>query len=316
MQLKRLLSPIMVLVLLLAGLVGCESSAMRPIDLVPQHANFIADVQLGKIINDQEFRSAYAAEKKSPQEPQTVDAALDKMVQETGIDLRNISRGVVFGDVNNLEQDSYLGAIVEGTFNQATFISNLEAKSKEKFTTSDYKGYKLYTSQNGEPSLAFLSDGMLLFGSTKAVKDTIDVSKGDSTRLSGQVLNMYNQVNGGSLVSAAFLIPESARQELSKPIAEIPFSLKPLADADMVGFAMSKDVQSVTLQVNIHFVSTSSAGDAKDTFSGAITTLKGMSVSSDVKDLLGKIEVTVSGSTLTLTLKATLSQLEKFGNSK
>ena len=311
MQLKRWLSPIMVLVLLLAGMVGCGTSAVRSIDLVPQNANFIADVQLGKIINDQEFRNAYAAEKKSPQKPQTVDAALDKVVQETGVDLRNISRGVVFGDVNNLGRDYYLGVIVEGTFNQATFISNFETKAKEKFTVSDYKGYKLYTSQDGQSNLAFLSDGMLLFGSTKAVKDIIDVSKGDSTRVSGQVLNMYNQMDG-TLFRAAFIVPESGRKELSQaPVSGVPFSFKPFADTDLIGFAMSKDAQLATLQVNLHFISSTSAGDARDTLSGAFTSLKGMSLSSDVKDLLGKIVVTTSGSTLTLTLKATLSQIEK-----
>jgi hypothetical protein len=147
------------------------------------------------------------------------------------------------------------------------------------------------------------------------VKDAIDVSKGDSPRLSGPVLDMYNQM-GGSLVTAAFVIPESGRNEISQtPVSGAPFSLKPFGDVDLVGFAWSKDAQSTTFRVNAHFTKVSSVTDAKDTVSGAILTYKGMSVSSDVKDMLGKVEVTVNGANLNLTLKATLLQLAKFSSS-
>lgn len=315
MWLRHLLSTILALALLLAALAGCNSSTARPIDLVPQNANFIAGMQLSKIINDQDFRNAYDTAKKSPDQPQTADEALNKLVEETGIDLRDFSQGLVFGDVANLERGDYFGVIVEGTFNKATFVGNLEARGKQKFTTSDYKGYKLYTSQDGKLSLAFLSDKMLLLGSPKAVKDAIDVSKGEASRLSGQILNTYSQM-GDALVKAVFTIPESARQRVAQgPIAGLPFSLKPFADTDLVGFALGKEAEVVTLRIDAHFVSTTSAVDAKDTLTGIITLLKGMSQSSDVKDLLGKIQVTVSDSSLTLSLKATLSQLEKFGES-
>jgi hypothetical protein len=315
MELRKLLFPILVLVLLLAGMAGCASTTARPIELVPQDANFVANVQLSQIINDQDFKNAYDQAKKPLDQPQTLDEALDKVVQESGIDLRDFSEGLIFGDVTNLERGDYIGVIVEGSFNEATFVGNIEARAKEKFTTSDYKGYKVYTGDNGKVALVFLSDRMLLLGSPRAVNDVIDASKGERSRLSGQVLETYDGLGAG-LIKAAFKIPESARRGLGeKPAVGLPFSLKPFADTDLVGFALSKEAEAITLRIDAHFVSTTSAQDAKDTVSGAISLLKGMSQEPEVKELLGAIQVTVSESSLSIALKTTLSQLEKLTES-
>jgi hypothetical protein len=315
MDLRKLLFPVLVLLLLLISVAGCASATARPIELVPQDANFVANIKLSQILSDPDFKNAYDQAKKSPDQPQTFDAALDKVVQESGIDLRDFSEGLIFGDVTNLERADYIGVIVEGSFNEATFIGNIEARAKEKFTTSDYKGYRVYTSDDGKFALAFLSERMLLLGSPRAVNDVIDVSKGERSRLSGQVLDTYDGLGDG-LIKAAFKIPESARRGLGEqPAAGIPFSLKPFADTDLVGFVFNKQDEVITIRIDAHFVSTTSAQDAKDTVSGAITLLKGMSQEPEVKELLGAIQVTVSESLLTVTLKTTLSQLEKLTES-
>jgi hypothetical protein len=298
MDLRKLLFPVLVLLLLLISVAGCASATARPIELVPQDANFVANIKLSQILSDPDFKNAYDQAKKSPDQPQTFDAALDKVVQESGIDLRDFSEGLIFGDVTNLERADYIGVIVEGSFNEATFIGNIEARAKEKFTTSDYKGYQVYTSDDGKSALAF-----------------IDVSKGERSRLSGQVLDTYDGL-GDSLLKAAFKIPESARRGLGEqPAAGIPFSLKPFADTDLVGFALNKEAEAITIRIDAHFMSTTSAQDAKDTVSGAISLLKGMSQDAEVKELLGAIQVTVSEYLLTINLKTTLSQLEKFTES-
>jgi hypothetical protein len=312
MDLRKWLFPILVLILLLAGVAGCGSPTARPIELVPEDAGFVASIQLSQILNDQDFREAYNAAEKPADQPQTFDEALDMVVEEIGIDLRDFSQALIFGDVTSLAQGNYVGVIVEGSFNEATFIGNIEARSNQEFTTSDYKGYKLYTGDDGQLALAFLSERTLLLGSPAAVKDSIDVSKGDRSRLTGQVLDTYNGLGEG-LMKAVFRIPEDARRGLGEDSADdFPFSLSTFADTDLVGFVFNKQAESVTIRIDAHFVSTTSAQDAKDTLSGFITLLKGMSEEADVKDLLDAIQVTVSGSSLSIVLTADLSQLEKF----
>ena len=311
MDLKKLFSWLLVLVFMSVIVVGCGAPGLTAIELVPQDANLIANIQLSKIINDRDLRDAYDEAEKEPGQPQTVEEALDELVEETGIDLRDFSEVVIFADITTLEQAGYLGVIVEGTFNETQFIDNIEQEAGEELITSDYKGYGLYTDEGEEFGIAFLSNRVLLLGTMEAVKDAIDVSKGDREQVGGIILDAYNRL-GDALIKFAFEVPEEAREALTEELVpgEIPISLDPFADIDIVGFAISKRAETITIQINPHFLSTDSAQDAKDTLSGAISLFKGVLQVPEIKELLGKIEVSVTDSWVTIVLEMTLSEIE------
>jgi len=295
-----------------AIVVGCGAPGLTAIELVPQDANLIANIQVSKIVNDRDLRNAYDEFEKEPGQPQTVEEALDELVDETGIDLRDFSEAVIFADITTLEQVGYLGVIVEGTFNETQFIDNIEQEAGEELTTSNYKGYRLYTDEGEEFGIAFLTDRMLLLGTMEAVKDAIDVSKGDREQVGGIILDAYNRL-GDALIKFAFELPEEAREALTEELVpgEIPISLEPFADIDIVGFSLNKRAETITIQINPHFLSTDSAQDAKDTLSGAISLFKGMLQVPEIKELLGKIEVSVTDSWLTIALEITISEIER-----
>jgi len=291
--------------------VGCGAPGLTAIELVPQDANLIANIQLSNIINDRDLRDAYDEAEKGPGQPQTLEEALDELVEETGIDLRDFSEVLIFADITTLAQADYLGVIVEGTFNETQFIDNIEQESGEELTTSDYKGYGLYTDEGEEFGIAFLSNRVLLLGTMEAVKDAIDVSKGDREQVGGIILDAYNRL-GDALIKFVFEVPEEAREALTEELVpgEIPISLDPFADIDIVGFAISKRAETITIQINPHFLSTDSAQDAKDTLSGAIILLRGMLQVPEIKELLGKIEVSATDSWVMIALEITLSEIE------
>lgn len=312
MRSKKLLLGLLISTLALTTMAGCQAPELTAIELVPQGANLIANIQISKIVNDQDLRDAYDKAKKEPEQPQTVEEALNELVEETGIDLGDFSQAVVFTDMTTLEQTNYLGFVAEGTFNEKQFIDNIEKKAGEEFTTSDYKGYKLYTNEEAEFAIAFLSKRMLLGGTIKAVKDAIDVNKGDRKPVSGQILDTYNHL-GDALIKLAFELPEEARKAITEEPApgEIPISFEPFADIDIIGFALNKDAETVTIQISPHFLSTDSAQDAKDTLSGAISLFKGILKDPEIKELLGNIEVTVTDSWMTIAFEITISEIER-----
>jgi len=309
---KKVVFWLLVLVLILATAAGCKAPKLTAIELVPQDANLIGNIQVSKIINDQDLRNAYDKAKKEPGQPQTVEEALNELVEETGIDLLDVSQVVIFADIAALEQANYLGFIVEGTFDEKQFIDDIKEKAGEEFTTSDYKGYKLYIDEEEEFGIAFLTDRMLLLGSTKAVKDAIDVSNGDRKQVNGIILDAYNRL-GDVLIKFAFEFPEEAREALTEELVpdEIPISLEPFANIDILGFALNKQAETITIQINPHFLSTDSAEDARDTLSGAIILFKGILQVPEIKELLGKIEVSVTDSWLTIAFEITLSEIER-----
>ncbi len=307
----RLLLPVVTIAVTLAALAGCGGGggpSFKPLELVPQGVNFVTDVQIERIINDADFQKAYNDTPKSGDQPATWNDLLAKFTDETGLDLHQFSDALIFGDLTRASQ--YFCGIVQGTFNETQFMATVEAKSGEKYTTTTYKGYNLYTDQKGEATLAFLGSTTLLFGSDQAVKDAIDVSKGDRNRLTGQLLDSYNGVGSG-MIKAAVQIPESERSKLLNDQGQQGVSLKPFADTDAVALAVDKSGTTESFRIEAHFVSSTSAQDAKDTLSGGISLLKGMTQDQATKDLLGKVQVEVSGSTLRITFSASLSELEK-----
>ena len=312
MHLQKLFSWLLVLVFMLATVVGCGAPELTAIELVPQDANLIANIQVSKIVNDQDLRDTYDEAEKEAGQPQTVEEALDELVEEIGIDLRDFYQAVIFADVTTIAQAGYLGFIVEGIFDEKQFIDNIEEEAGEKFTTSDYKSLKLYIDKKEEFGIAFLSDRMLLLGTMKAVKDVINVSKGDRKPVSGIVLDAYNRL-GDALIKFAIELPEEARETLTEEpiLGEIPISLEPFADIDILGVALNKEAETITIRINPHFLSTDSAQDAKDTLSGAISLFTGMLQVPEIKELLGKIEVTVTDSWMTIAFEITLSEIER-----
>ena len=317
MHLQKLFSWLLVLVFISVIVVGCETpgyevSGLTAIELVPQDANLIANIQMSKIINDGDLRDAYNEFEKEPGQPQTIEEALDELVDEIGIDLRDFSEAVIFANITTIEQADYLGVIIEGTFNETQFIGNIEQQAGEELTTSDYKGYTLYTDEGEEFGITFLTSRVLLLGTMEAVKDAIDVSKGDREQVSGIIVDAYNRL-GDALIKFAFELPEEAREALTEELVPggIPISLDPFADIDIVGFALNKEAETITIQITPHFLSTDSAQDAKDTLSVTISLFSGMLEIPEMQELLGKIEVSAADSWVTIAFEITISEIEQ-----
>lgn len=290
---------------------GCQPT-YKAIEIVPADINLIAGIQISKIVNDQDIINAYNEMEKESGQPQTFNEALDELFKESGIDINDFSKALIFGDISNIEQSEYVGFIAEGTFDKNDFIKNVEENSGEEFSTSNYKGYKLYSGEDDDFSFSFLNDKMLLGGSTQAVRDSIDVIKGDSKPFEGQLLDTYNRFSN-ALISLAIEVPEEARDTFTdQPMTgDMPVSLDAFSSIDVVGFSLDKENSTLNGRIELHFLDADSVQDAYDTLSGMISMFKGMMEETGLKELLGNIEVSISESWITLAIKIELSQIEE-----
>jgi len=254
------------LVLVSTVAAGCsdpESNfTFTPIELVPQRASMIADIQVSQIIEDPDLKETFAGVDKEPGQPQTFDEAMQQMVEETGIDLRDIDRILMFGDIAALEQTDYVALIAEGDFDEEQLISNVEEQTGEEFTIGEYKGYTMYQEGFEEYSIVFLNDKMLIAGTTQAIKDAIDVSKGIRDKASGVLIDTYNQL-GDPLVKAVIELPEEAWAALDEEpaVGDFPLSMEAFSDIDILGLAFSKEAETITIEITPHFLSTDSVVD-------------------------------------------------------
>jgi len=312
---SKLLYFLMVLALVLTVVIGCketESTELAAIELVPQNANMLGNIQVNKIINDRDLIDAYDKVEKEPGQPETFEEALNTASDEIGIDWRNCTEAIIFANIAQLESEEYLAFIVEGTFDENKIIDQLEEQYDRQLATSDYKGYKLYIDEVEDLGIVFLSDKMLILGSTKAVKDAIDVSKGDRKKIGGTILDTYNRL-GDVLIKFAFEFPEEVKQVFTQEqmSTEIPLPLESFSDMDMLGFALDKEGETISIEMRPHFLSLDSIQDVENTLSGLIMLVKGTSEDSEVKNLLDKIDVSINDSWLIITFEITLSEIEQ-----
>ena len=315
MNAKKLTFGVLAAILVMTIAVGCAKSKISAIQFVPSAASFVAQVQLDKLLNDRDLTGAYNKAQKGTGQPQTAQEGLEKLTEKTGIDLRDFSQAVVFGDLLQLQnsKSGYLGAIAEGNFKEEEFVQGVKNKTGHELSTSDYKGYKLYADKDAQTTLAFLDDGLLVIGTPNAVKDTIDVRKGDKKPLGGSIMEAYNRLGDG-LVKSAFILPKEATKSLQQEApGGFPVSLKALASIDTIGFILSKEAGEVTIRIDSHFTDSASAQDGKDTISGLISLLKGTMQKQQAKELMGKIQVTAADSWLSISLTSAVSDLETLG---
>jgi len=304
-MLKKLLASSLVLFLILPLMISCSAENASETILVPGTANMVVKVLVGKILNNTTFQTAYdELAKKNPELPQTLNEVLNQLVQKTGFDFASISTAVFFSDIESTspKQNTYSGMIASGTFNESTFIARIEQETQQKLTTSDYKGLTVYAGAQNEFEMVFLSQSQLAFGTPLAIRDVVDVSKRDKPALNGSIIDTLNRF-GPALIVGASVPPESVLNQLGKEVPvpqKITLSLNSLQDIDNIGFSIDQPSISLSVRLDLHFSNATSARDAKDTITGFILVAKGTSQNANVKTALGKIEVSMTDSWLSI----------------
>ena len=313
MDLKKTAIMIILSVLLLIPVSACGSSGYTATELIPQKAGLILNIQISDIVGDNDIRDAYDESEKDPDQPQTAEEGIDKIFAETGIRVGEFSQAVVFADITEMGDQSYMGFIVEGDYEETQFIDNIEEKTDTNFSSSEYEGYTLYTNSEEHIAISFLDNKTLLAGTEEAVKDVIAIANGDRKPVGGELLDTYNNL-GDAMIKMAVMLPEEAREAMMSDDTGMGLMTVPLesfSDIDMIGFSLNKSNETLNARIDAYFLSAESAEDAKDTINGFISLFKGTLEDKKTKDLLGNMEFTVSGSKMTIEFDINLPDIEQ-----
>jgi hypothetical protein len=294
---KKLLVSCLVVILILPAVVSCSAQNVPETAIVPGTANMVVQIQVGRILSNPALSIAYdELAKTKPTWPQTADDALNQLVLKTGLDLSSVSSAVLFADVEstNQTQNTYAGLIASSNFSESALIAQVQQRTKQTLTASNYKGLTIYAGDQDKFEIAFLSQGQLVLGMPKAVRDTIDVKKGDQKPLSGNITDTLNRF-GAALITGAFAPPTSFRNQLGNVTPqESLVSAKSFKDIDAIGFAVDQPSLSLSVRIDAHFSNTASVQDAKDSITGLISVAKGSSQDPNIKTALGNIQVSTT----------------------
>ncbi|MCH7607699.1 MAG: hypothetical protein IIC94_03920 [Chloroflexi bacterium] len=300
----------------LAAAACSDAPPPEPIDLVPADSNLVAHVDLGRILLDPDVAGAFESAPFGEDGPATLDEALAEVEAETGIDLLQFANIVVFGalDPAGLGDQPDFGILARGTFNGDAILDRIRLSSGGELREDEYRGHALLigTEEDGsETVITVLADEVFVFGTLGAVTSVIDVLEDGEGALTGPLLDTYAAL-GDPLVKAAFAVPPGSLEYIvAAPTDAIPIPFDPslISDITIVGFAADKEADLVTVHLTLEYASAASAEAASDYFSALLTLAGPFLPPGAAADLLNQIAVEYSGSTVEVSISATVDQL-------
>ena len=323
--------PVLIAALLVLTLVGCGGTdtvdKVVAIELVPQRADTVGHMALGQILGDRELTDLYDRLPKDPDEPQTFEEAINTIIGETGIDPRDFDEVFFFADTSAGTGDSsYFGVILKGSFDEDTIIDTIEKQTEVELISLDYKGYDLYIDEDEMSALVFFDDDTLIVGASEAVEDVIDVKAGDEAAFSGDVLSRYNRIGNVLIKLAASIAPEMTEGVLDQAGESMPIELdlSSIADAETATMTLTRDGQSLDLDIELCFASRNSANAFKGLITLATAMIgmfefpeegpRGIPIPEQSQDVLPKIlnelDTEVTDSCLNISLNLTFDEIE------
>ncbi len=309
------------LLLTLAAAACTDAPPPEPIDLVPDDANLVAHIDLGRILLDPDVAGAFESAPFGEDGPATLDEALAEVEAETGIDLLQFANIVLFGSLDpgaGPDEPMSFAVMARGTFDGDLILNSIhlspDGEVRRNSSTTSYRGHALLigTEEDGsETVITVLADEVFIFGTLGALTSVIDVLEDGEGALAGPLLDTYVAL-GDPLVKAAFAVPSGAFDDLAgAPTDAIPIPFDPslLSDIQIVGFAADKEADLVTVTLTLEYASASSAEDASEYFSALLTLAGPFLPPGAAADLLNQIAVEYSGSTVEVSISATVDQL-------
>jgi len=313
MKLKKLLLLLLISVLVLMPVAGCDGKEYKAIELVPEGADMIAGIKVGEAISAWQL---YSATEEGTDISGRVEEVMSEFTDQTGMDPGDILEVVIFTDMSAMETEEYSGLIMTGNFDDEDLVDRIVEKTGTDFTADKYCGYTYYVASNDEGAFMILNDQMAIAGSVDAVRDCIDVIAGKIEKISGEVLETYNSL-GDVVVRLALVVPEEAKEALAEEPGEamMPVAMEPFEDMQTVGLALDLNEWVMTLKVDAGFSSPESAGKAAEALETMIDFYALMSPDEETAELVERIEITSSGSRMQILFEMGLLELAELAES-
>lgn len=207
-------------------------------------------------------------------------------------DLASLRSATVFGQ--NIEtNDTQAAVILQANWSHDDARAALDA-ANASYREQTYRGQPvLVVTEDAEPVwIASLTEQRQVIGTDGAVRDVVEVSRGERQSLSGPLADAIR--NRTSYLRVASVVPAAAT-EVAGPFSEV------VTDVEIIGASYESVDGRVVGQVDLHFRSESTADDAADVL-GAILLLGGGTTDDEqMQRLFESTTVTQDGRVLTLT---------------
>lgn len=182
-----------------AALAGClgGSGGGSPLDVVPSDVSIVLHADVETLLADDVFRARLdetlrAAADEFDVGPGSLQATLDRLESDSGLDPRAISTMTVFG---GFDPGGPAGARIQADWTESAVRDALVGGAAE---TTSYNDRTVYRA--GErTALGVLGDGVYVTGSNTGVEAAIDVADGDADPVGGRIREAFTAAPDGPL---------------------------------------------------------------------------------------------------------------------
>lgn len=317
-MLRKVVPLFLVLALLLP--VACSTtpaSTADPIKLVPHEVNIMGYVDVGKGLTDEVLPRTYALLPRDPDDPQTLDAALDEIAVQVGLEVERFRECWFFGDASDMaKRGGYFGIIVKGDFTAIELLDPIGVAVGEHLKPISYGGHTIHTFGTEEWGISLLDNDTFVAGGMALVKDVISIEEGHKAGLSGKLLDEYSGLGNG-LFRVASIVPEGLRggvKEHLEKLVPLPLDVSAIADMETAGVILNLEAQSLTVDSKFCFTNDDSAEDAELLLKSVGAFVRLLELPTPVEELgklLEGIQVSRSGPCVEATLQVPTSEIEK-----
>jgi hypothetical protein len=309
------------LCILLIGLIalassGCttENNEKGAFGFIPSNSDYVGNVEINTIINDNDFNDIYETWPKSSGDPQTINDAMIEFETESGVDVGKITDVTFFGSLDE-SMDQYSGYFIIGSFNSNALIN--KAIENGNFEKARYQGYEYYletSSFGSSEAIMEMDDGLvLLTTSASVIEDVIDIKKGDKISRSGELMDKYNSLDSG-IIKIAFEVPANVKEDIENSNPG-PYNFESVNEIEMITYLFQKKSSTMTNTVNVYTADSASAEDIADVVDGFLKIYKGMIPDEKTKETIDKITIEQKGSAVTIKSSSTVQEIEDMSNS-
>ena len=199
----------------------------------------------------------------------------------------------------------------KGSYDPDLVTAAIEQEIETPLTAATFNGQEIITGE-ANAALAFLQDDLIVIGSERSVQAVIDVRAGDKPALEGDFLDAFRDM-GNPLAKMLIKVPEEAREGLDlEDTEDLPIRIDPsIFLVQSLGLILDKTGDEISVSLSADYPDITSARKARDAVTGLVAFLNAFIVGVEVGELLDKMEVSFSGSQLSIDLSLSAEELKE-----
>ncbi len=251
---------------LMVAFTGSSIFGADLLQLIPEEADFVFEINVGKLTNSPEVKKAFVDNMaKSPEQKK----AFDEFVKNTGFNpMENLKKVVIFSSGKVVDKKAQnAGAIFEGDFTPSKIMEAIkkDEKASKDVEFSKIEGFDAMIPKSKKDGFGvFLDNNTAVVGAEKGIMSVIAVKKGKAKNISNKksFFAVLSKVDHNATLSGAGNIPAELKAKVkanpqAAPLAALNFFHFSFNHGDTIEFNFNGEVDK---KENVETVMTSLNG--------------------------------------------------------